>query len=234
MMCFLLEKGSSKEPFVAPLAKSILLLFNTVEKRFTDAANNKKGRNEKTEKQRVEVMTMVYHAIKAYKRRTTKPSRQNKVDDMAMVMLHGADLFTALNKMQEEAWSVMNTNKSMDNTKYEQRGTKRPREEEYTNDTAGADKKKEVMDKLNNQGWKHYQNKEKMQKILDELFDDKTTKGAVTEVFRSNCRNCWMKNGTLKDHTLKRCQELGNECVLICPKCRKNGKINKHWVSECK
>lgn len=77
LQVFLTERGEVGEESTRALARSVLAIYHLVEKRHTVQQNLKKGGPEKAEAQRKELMGIVYETIKAYKRRTTKPSASN-------------------------------------------------------------------------------------------------------------------------------------------------------------
>ena len=93
---FLSERAEAgSEPPVKALARSILAMYHLIEKRYTVAQNIKKNGPEKAASQRVEMMEFVYHAIKAYKKRTTKASASNRLDSEVLMHDYGTDLIMA-------------------------------------------------------------------------------------------------------------------------------------------
>jgi hypothetical protein len=63
---------------------------------------------------------------------------------------------------------------------------------------------------------------------VDKMY--KLYKDQTRQFFLENCRNCFLAGKGQVKHNLYQCQQMGNECLLRCVKC----KLGNHWASQCK
>ena len=75
-------------------------LYSVVEKRFTVAQTDKKSSPAKATGQRIDMMDVFYSAVKAYKKRTAKPTSASTMETSAWLHYFGSDLLVGLATLQ--------------------------------------------------------------------------------------------------------------------------------------
>ena len=103
LQVFLGDRAEVGEDNTRALARSILTIYHIMEKRHTVQQNLKKNAHHKAEIQRVELMGIVYETIKAYKRRTCKPSAANDLHTAIFMRDFGMDLIMAQSQLITKA-----------------------------------------------------------------------------------------------------------------------------------
>ena len=98
LQVFLTERGESSDPNVRALARALLAMYFMIEKRFTVQQTIKKNGPEKAARQRLQMMPIVYDAIKSFKRRTTKVSASDTLHNEVLLRDFGVDILTALSR----------------------------------------------------------------------------------------------------------------------------------------
>ena len=71
---------------------------------------------------------------------------------------------------------------------------------------------------------------------LDQQFAKPEARPAMTELMKNICRNCLIGGQGIVEHSLRQCQEAGNECLLVCSRCMAAGGARagqKHWIAKC-
>ena len=99
LQVYMAAKGDDPSHDVRALARSVAQLYLLIEKRYTSLQTIKKGGPTKAETQRQEMMEFVYHTIKAYKLRTTKPTAVATADHTYLYLVHAQDLHIAAAKI---------------------------------------------------------------------------------------------------------------------------------------
>ena len=91
--CHLGERAEAgKDQNVRALSRCVLVLYHLTEKRYTSVLTGTQANAAKAEAQRATVMEWVYYAIKAFKKRTLKPSAARAFDHEILLKDFGLDL----------------------------------------------------------------------------------------------------------------------------------------------
>ena len=263
LQVFLTERAASPDAAVKALARSLQVLYHLVEKRYTVLQSAKKHGPLKAAQQRDELMVMVYFSIKAYKHRSIKATAMIPLETNMLMHDFGVDLVlgqTALLARGEPLPPAAGGGRGSDAQAQTQESSERPakaaRLESHASpggsaggqgSAAGqgaaaaqsnADSKKQLVKALTTELTQLARSKKapQIQAWIDRQFAaDDAHRAAMTSVLKEYCKNCVLSNRGMQKHSLKKCRELNNACVLLCPKCTSAGRTRDitHWAADC-
>ena len=250
LQVFLLERSeSSGDNLIKALARAILALFFLLEKRYTVSQNVKKNGPKKSEDQRLELMPLVYESIKAFKRRTTKSTSAGHLDNEILLHDFGIDIVLGEAHLRAKGGGVVVRRKADFADDFSAKARKMDAassanagaaivQQPTTGKAHGKGSKSGSPGKESLQGklaaFVPGKSPDQIQAFVDEHFQRDDSRKFMAEILRGLCRNCLLAGRGFVRHPLGRCRELGNKCVLKCPKCTEAGRPGHvHWQEEC-
>ena len=202
--------------------------------------------------QRELLMPVVYDAIKAFKRRTTKPSASDALQNEVLLRDFGVDVMTALTRRVAGPASTLKRSANAAELATPDRAPLRLRSEPPAASSAragteansvplGGSKKKEQQIKVaalktELRAFVVGKSATEIQAFLDKQFSKDDQRSLWSQVMREVCRNCLLAGKGVTEHSLRKCMEMGNECVLACSRCAAAGGSRagqKHWTVNC-
>ena len=202
-------------------------------------------------------MPLVYHTIKAYKRRTTKASAAVPLDTQLLLRDFGRDIVVGQAVLFNRASGSSSQHTAQGEPSVLPPNKRLRADEEYPMvfSKAGGPTLVPPKTELPQTGDTKEARRKLYQKLKSELFEVARTSACsfvqewIDSKFKVNdlhrqvmgqlvkevCRNCIANNKGLQEHSLKRCRELGNKCALPCKKCTKAGRYQDiyHWTADC-
>jgi hypothetical protein len=231
---FLGEKAESADKDVKALARSLLQLFYLVEKRYTVPQAAKKSSPTKAASQREELMPFFYYTVKAYKKRTTKATAASLSDNDVLLTFHGTDMLLGMTTLQaldrKRPATVMAPQPLPGATSSAGKGRLQSLAAPHA--APGApDPKKQKVDTVKKDLLALLQKDPKDTAAINAFFEGTADKSALAST--GICKNCALGGFGAREHNMKKCQEDGTPCALVCPKCKKKGLTEYHWLSTC-
>jgi len=249
---FLLEKADSPLDNAKALARSLLVLINLIERRCTVVQSVKKSGPEKAAAQKAALMDNIYHAIKQYKRRTTKASASVGLEHEVLLRDFAQDLIlceaaraSGGSSKRAPPWQTS----GQQVVDAQQPRAKAPRTVAPAGPadsagsgggTPGPKEKKQLVENLLQELTALVRSRtppKKLQSWIDKQYQIEEHRSAMITLLSTHaCKNCLMAGKGIVKHSLKQCRELKNPCFLPCTKCTAAGKTEDvmHWIAECK
>ena len=253
LQVFLGERAEAPDAPVNALARSLLTMYHFIQKRFTVHQAIKKNGPKKAEEQREMMMELVYEAIKAYKRRTTKATAAVPMDTALLLHDFGSDLLMAEAAMHLKRDSSTKRSSAGGAVDGPVEQPKRPRlsaESAATNAhgvpapppphvvQSAKQQTKAALAALKEELATFCPGKSQpqLQQWIDDKFaGDDATKKAIGKLLHEICRNCLYAGKGVQEHTMKECKKMGNKCVIACTRCTGAGRTGNvwHWAADC-
>ena len=232
---YLSEKAESGPDDVKALARALLMLFYMIEKRYTVLQATKKTAPTKAAAQRDEMMPFFYHTVKAYKKRTTKATAFSNNDTAALLAYHGTDMLVALTTMQASDRKRPAAPSAQSSPLLTSATAASAQASQAAAAAANAAKKPKNGD-LKKELQTLVQKNPGDTGAIDAFIKAKSAgpeKQVMLELLKNVCKNCLLAGRGMHEHTLKSCRDAGNPCALPCPKCKKAGREEFHWLQSC-